>query len=148
MLSFKLYFLGGGNEKQWTVLRHNGPFFPPEYKPHKIPVIVNNNKIILNPEAEEYATIYAKYLDTDYINNNTFKKNFWKDFKVYIKNENIKSLEEIDFSLIKEYMKLRYKLISFSLLPIVWQVLFLYSTNSGVAGSNGLNVLWFKPCGR
>lgn len=104
MLSFKLYFLGGGNEKQWTVLRHNGPFFPPEYKPHKIPVIVNNNKIILNPEAEEYATIYAKYLDTDYINNNTFKKNFWKDFKVYIKNENIKSLEEIDFSLIKEYL--------------------------------------------
>jgi len=104
MLSFKLYFLGGGNEKQWTVLRHNGPFFPSEYEPHKIPVIVNNNKIILNPEAEEYATIYAKYLDTDYINNNTFKKNFWKDFKEYIKNENIKSLDEIDFSLIKVYL--------------------------------------------
>jgi DNA topoisomerase-1 len=104
MLSFKLYFLGGGNEKQWTVLRHNGPFFPPEYEPHKIPVIVNNNNIILNPEAEEYATIYAKYLDTAYINNNTFKKNFWKDFKKYIKNENIKSLEEIDFSLIKNYL--------------------------------------------
>ena len=104
MLSFKLYFLGGGNEKQWTVLRHNGPFFPLEYEPHKIPVIVNNNKIILNSEAEEYATIYAKYLDTDYINNNTFKKNFWKDFKEYLKNENIKSLDEIDFSLIKEYL--------------------------------------------
>lgn len=104
MLSFKLYFLGGGNVKQWTVLRHNGPFFPPEYEPHKIPVIVNNSKIILNPEAEEYATIYARYLDTDYVNNNTFKKNFWKDFKNYLKNENIKSLEEIDFSLIKEYL--------------------------------------------
>ena len=104
MLSFKLYFLGGGNEKQWTVLRHNGPFFPPEYEPHKIPVIVNNNNIVLNPEAEEYATIYAKYLDTAYINNNTFKKNFWKDFKKYIKNENIKSLEEMDFSLIKNYL--------------------------------------------
>ncbi len=67
-------------------------------------MIVNNNNIVLNPEAEEYATIYAKYLDTAYINNNTFKKNFWKDFKKYIKNENIKSLEEIDFSLIKNYL--------------------------------------------
>ncbi len=104
MLTYKLYFLGGGNVKQWTVLRHNGPFFPPEYEPHKIPIIVNNKKVILNPEAEEYATIYAKYLDTDYVNNNTFKKNFWKDFKEYIKNYEIKSLEDIDFSLIKQYL--------------------------------------------
>jgi DNA topoisomerase-1 len=104
MLSFQYYFLGGGNQKQWTVLKHNGPFFPSEYKPHKIPIIVNNKKIILKPEAEEYATIYSKYLDTEYINNNTFKKNFWKDFKQYIKNEDIKLLEDIDFSLIKEYI--------------------------------------------
>jgi DNA topoisomerase-1 len=104
MLSFKTYFLGGGNQKQWTVLKHNGPYFPPEYIPHKIPIIVNNNKIILNSEAEEYATIYARYLDTEYINKPLFKKNFWKDFKKYIKNENIKSLEEIDFTLIKQYL--------------------------------------------
>ena len=104
MLSFKTYFLGGGNQKQWTILKHNGPFFPPEYIPHKIPVIVNNNKIILNPEAEEYATIYAKYLDTDYVKLKSFNKNFWKDFKGYLKNDSIKSLEEIDFSLIKKHI--------------------------------------------
>ena len=100
MLSFKTFFLGGGNQKQWTILRHNGPYFPPEYIPHKVPVIVNNNKIILNPEAEEYATIYSRYLDTDYMKSSLFKKNFWNDFKEYIKNDKIKSLDEIDFSLI------------------------------------------------
>jgi len=104
MLSFKTFFLGGGIDKQWTILRHNGPFFQPEYIPHKIPVIINNEKIILNPEAEEYATIYARYLDTDYVNNPIFKKNFWKDFKGYLKNEKINSLEEIDFTLIKDYI--------------------------------------------
>ena len=104
MLSFKTFFLGGGNQKQWTVLKHNGPFFPPEYIPHKIPIIVNNNKIILNHEAEEYATIYAKYLDTDYVKLSSFNKNFWKDFKGYLKNDSIKSLEDINFSLIKNYI--------------------------------------------
>jgi DNA topoisomerase-1 len=105
MLSFKTFFLGGGITKQWTVLKHNGPFFPPEYVPHMIPIIVNNQKIILNKEAEEYATIYAKYLDTKYVEISSFKKNFWKDFKQYIKNENINSLDEIDFSLIKEHLE-------------------------------------------
>ena len=104
MLSFKTFFLGGGNQKQWTILRHNGPYFPPEYEPHKIPIIVNNNKIVLNSNAEEYATIYSKYLDTEYIKSSLFKKNFWNDFKEYLKDEKIKSLDDIDFSLIKEYL--------------------------------------------
>lgn len=104
MLSFKTFFLGGGNQTQWTILRHNGPFFPPEYEPHKIPIIVNNNRIVLNSNAEEYATIYSRYLDTEYINSPLFKKNFWNDFKEYLKDEKIKSLDDIDFSLIKEYL--------------------------------------------
>ena len=37
----------GGNNKQWTILKHNGPMFPDEYIPHKTPVIINNQKIIL-----------------------------------------------------------------------------------------------------
>ena len=102
MLSYNFFFIGGGTQKQWTVLKHNGPYFPPEYEPHKIPVIVNGKKIILNKEAEEFATIYAKYLDTKYMEISSFKKNFWKDFKGYLKDQNINSLDEIDFSLIKE----------------------------------------------
>ena len=38
--------IGGGNKKQWEVFRHNGPFFPEEYVPHKIPVTINNQDIM------------------------------------------------------------------------------------------------------
>ena len=100
-----LFILYGG-KPQWSELKHNGPLFPPLYQPHNIPIIVNNQEIILPPIAEEYATMIAKYLDKpDYINNNRFKKNFWKDFKkVLPSNLNIKSLEDIDFSLLYKYL--------------------------------------------
>jgi DNA topoisomerase-1 len=92
----------GGGDKQWNVLHHNGPMFPPEYEPHNIPIIYNNKKIVLPIKAEEYATMYVDFIDTPYINN-TFKKNFWKDFKPLLP-ENINSLDEIDFSLIKNHI--------------------------------------------
>lgn len=105
MFTFKNYFIGGGNTKQWTVLKHNGPLFPPEYIPHKIPIIVKNNNIILPPLAEEYATMFAKYIDTKYYEMNNFKKNFWKDFKPTLRDIKIDSLDEIDFSLIKKHLE-------------------------------------------
>jgi DNA topoisomerase-1 len=95
----------GGNKNQWTLLKHNGPLFPLPYEPHKVPIIVNNNKIILPELAEEYATMFAKYLDTDYINNKIFLKNFWSEFKkVLPKDLNINKLEDIDFIPIKNYL--------------------------------------------
>jgi DNA topoisomerase I len=100
-----MWILYGGGKKQWTVLRHNGPFFPEEYKKHNIPIIYNNNKIILPDLAEEYATLYARYLDTEYVNNIKFNKNFFKDFKkVLPENLKINDLYQIDFSLIKKYL--------------------------------------------
>ena len=84
-----LFIQYGGGQKQWTLLQHNGPLFPEEYKPHKTPIIVKGNEIILPVLAEEYATMYARFLDTEYIQNNTFKKNFWKDFKPTLKELNI-----------------------------------------------------------
>jgi DNA topoisomerase-1 len=99
-----LFIQYGGGQKQWTLLQHNGPLFPEEYKPHKTPIIVKGNEIILPVLAEEYATMYARFLDTEYIQNNTFKKNFWKDFKPTLKELNIElTLDDIDFSLIKKY---------------------------------------------
>ena len=47
-----MWILYGGGKKQWTVLRHNGPFFPEEYKKHNIPIIYNNNKIIIMADAD------------------------------------------------------------------------------------------------
>jgi DNA topoisomerase-1 len=106
MSHWKLFMQFGGGQKQWTVLQHNGPLFPPEYIPHKIPIIINNTKHLLEPLAEEYATMYAKFIDTDYVKSNLFKKNFWKDFKPTLndKLDNNVNLDNIDFSLIKKHL--------------------------------------------
>ena len=102
LLNFNL--IGAGTKPQWTVLKHNGPMFPPEYEPHKIHVFINGHEVILPIQAEEYATMFARYLDSDYMNSNTFKKNFWKDFKPTLENIKVSSLDEFDFSPIKKYL--------------------------------------------
>ena len=105
MLSLLMWIIQGGGVYQWTVLRHNGPFFPDKYKKHNIPVLINNKKINLNELSEEYATLYAKYIDSDYVKNNKFNKNFWNDFKITLpKDLKINSIHDIDFSLIKKYL--------------------------------------------
>jgi len=95
---------GKSNKKRWSTLLHNGPMFPDEYIPHKTPIIYKNESIILSQEAEEYATIYAKYIDTEYIKNKKFNKNFWNDWKKLLNNPKITSLEDCNFSLIKKYI--------------------------------------------
>ena len=99
-----LQLIGGGDKPQWTVLKHNGPMFPSEYIAHKIPVIINNKEIILPELAEEYASMFAKYIGTPYMESSTFKKNFWKDFKPSLGNISVASLDDIDFSPIKKYL--------------------------------------------
>ena len=104
---YKIMYGGAKIKSQWTVLQHNGPMFPSEYAPHQVPVIINDKHITLSPLAEEYATMFAKFIDTPYMDNNTFKKNFWKDFKPTLPpNLNIKELSEIDFTPIKKYLTL------------------------------------------
>jgi len=104
----ELYTQSGGksnkNIKRWSKLHHNGPMFPDEYTPHGIPILYKKQKIVLNAEAEEFASIYAKYIDTEYIKNNKFNKNFWKDWKTYLKNSQITNLEDCDFSLIQKHI--------------------------------------------
>ena len=58
-------------KSSWKTFHHNGVMFPPPYIPHHIPIICNDKKINLTVEQEEYATIYARYLDTDYVKNKT-----------------------------------------------------------------------------
>ena len=95
----------GGVKKKWVKLYHNGVLFPPEYVKHNIPVIYNNKELILEKEAEEAATFYAKYTGTEYIENNKFRKNFWKDWKELLGDDHeIKSFDEVNFSLIREYL--------------------------------------------
>lgn len=91
-------------DHKWTTLQHNGVMFPEEYKPHNTPIIYNGRKIVLNPLAEEYATLFAKYINTEYLNSKTFQRNFWSDWKQLLNNPEITSLKECDFSLIHNYI--------------------------------------------
>jgi DNA topoisomerase-1 len=72
-----------GGKRKWNTLEHNGVLFPVEYVPHNIPIKYKNEEVKLEPLAEEYATLYTRYLETEYINNKVFNKNFWDDWKKF-----------------------------------------------------------------
>ena len=96
---------GGKINIKWTTFHHNGVVFPPKYEPHNIPIMYKGEKINLTPEQEEYATIFSRYIDTEYYKIDKFKKNFWKDWsKILGKTNIIKDLENCDFSLIYKYI--------------------------------------------
>lgn len=96
-----------GGAYKWKTLEHNGVLFPPEYEKHNIPVTYKGKNIILDKLAEEYATIYARYTETEYIKNRIFNKNFWKGWKKMLSEDTaniIKNLEDCDFSKIYDYL--------------------------------------------
>jgi DNA topoisomerase-1 len=100
-----LYNQFGCGKNKWTTLTHNGVMFPPEYKPHGVPLLYKGEKIVLDKESEEIATMYAKYIETEYVNNRIFRSNFWHDWKKVLNNKYpIESLEGCDFSLIYEHI--------------------------------------------
>jgi DNA topoisomerase I len=95
----------GGVKKKWTTLQHNGVMFPDEYKPHNLPVLYRDKPIYLTPEAEEAATFYAKYMDTEYVKNPRFNRNFWKDWKEILgPGHEIQTFEDVDFTEIHNYL--------------------------------------------
>ena len=78
--------------------------FPPIYIPHKTEILVKGNSTVLNSLAEEYGTMFAKYLGSPYMENNNFKKNFWKDYKPMVSYLNVNSIDDFDFSNYKIYL--------------------------------------------
>lgn len=91
-------FGGVKKVKKWNTLEHNGVMFYPEYEPHNVPILYGNDKkmLILNPEAEEFATYYVQSRFDKY-RNEKFKKNFFKDWSKLLTPE-LKNII-IDFDL-------------------------------------------------
>lgn len=93
------------SKHKWKTFEHNGVMFPPAYISHKIPILYNGKLITLTADQEEYATIFARYIGTDYYENKTFKKNFFSDWKsLFDKNTEIKDINLCNFSKIKAYL--------------------------------------------
>jgi len=104
-------YSGGKVNIKWETFHHNGVMFPPKYESHGIPLMYKGQKVELTNEQEEYATIFARYIDTEYYKGDKFKKNFWKDWRNILgKGHIIQDLENCDFSLIYKYiLELREK---------------------------------------
>lgn len=97
-----------GDKTKWTTLEHNGILFPAEYVPHKLPLNYDGEDIVLNPEAEEVASMWATMLETavDFTRNPTFAKNFFRDFKALLpKDSPIKDLTKCNFDRMRQHLK-------------------------------------------
>lgn len=102
-------FGGSKGDKKWSTFIHNGVLFPPLYEPHKIPIKYNGIDVILPPLAEEYATLFARYIDTEYTKSKVFNKNFFKSWKPTLKGIQvpIEKLELCDFSKIIKFLEMQ-----------------------------------------
>ena len=92
------------NRNKWNTFEHKGVLFPPEYKKLNIPLIYENKEVILPELAEEYALLYSKYIDSEYIKYKQFNKNFWKDWKKTLLGTDIIELDKCNFSNFVNYL--------------------------------------------
>ena len=96
---------------KWLTLEHEGPLFPPVYKPLQTDVkfYYKGKHIILSPLSEEIAGFYSKMLDHEYTKNKIFNKNFFLDWRKCMTKEEsdtLLHLEDCDFSQMCEHFKL------------------------------------------
>ena len=90
---------------KWKTLEHSGPFFPPPYVPHGVPLVYDGQKLNLEPEAEEVAGFFGALIETDHGKNPTFQENFFADFTQLLKETNskyknvIREFKKCDFTL-------------------------------------------------
>ncbi|KAG4992367.1 hypothetical protein JHK82_025881 [Glycine max] len=102
--STKLLPSSGDGQKKWTTLVHNGVIFPPPYQPHGVKMLYKGRPVDLTPELEEVATMYAVMRDTEYMQKDRFKENFWNDWRKLLgRNHVIQNLKDCDFTPIYDW---------------------------------------------
>jgi DNA topoisomerase-1 len=85
-------------------LIHNGILIP-KYEPKGFAVAIKGKKTALTPEQEEMAVAWVKKLETDYVKDSIFIKNFFEDFRKALGLvENIPP-EQFDFREIINYVQ-------------------------------------------
>ncbi|KAK6812081.1 hypothetical protein RU639_012136 [Aspergillus parasiticus] len=78
----------GDGTIKWTTLEHNGVVFPPPYEPlpKDVKMKYDGVPVNLHPDAEEVAGFFGSMLNaTQHVENPTFQKNFFMDFKDVLK---------------------------------------------------------------
>lgn len=77
----------GDGTKKWETLEHNGVVFPPPYEPlpKSVKMRYDGSPVTLAPGAEEVAGFYGSMLNSTHnVENPTFNKNFFNDFKTVL----------------------------------------------------------------
>ncbi|PYI03616.1 hypothetical protein BO78DRAFT_192788 [Aspergillus sclerotiicarbonarius CBS 121057] len=78
----------GDGTIKWTALEHNGVVFPPPYEPlpKNVKMKYDGVPVTLHPDAEEVAGFFGSMLNaTQHVENPTFQKNFFMDFRDILK---------------------------------------------------------------
>lgn len=94
---------------KWETLEHLGPIFPPEYEHQKYKIKVQNKEVILPAEAEEMIYHWAAKIQTDYVKDTVFQKNFWKDLKPYLPPDLQKTNFPEDWDVVSIYRDIERK---------------------------------------
>lgn len=115
--------------QKWSLLRHNGVYFPEPYTPlpknikvlyNKKPVELDskNTKNPFNMSAEEAMVLFAQMVDRDerlknnkkrhrYSEDQKFRENFWNDWKIILGKTPIKDFNKLDFTSVARYVSER-----------------------------------------
>ncbi|EXJ88563.1 DNA topoisomerase I [Capronia coronata CBS 617.96] len=78
----------GDGTNKWETLQHNGVVFPPPYQPlpENVKMKYDGVPVSLHPDAEEVAGFFGSMLNSTHnVENPTFQKNFFADFKDILK---------------------------------------------------------------
>lgn len=101
--------LRGKGDAKWQTLEHNGPLFPPPYKPlpSRVALTYQGRAIPLQPAAEEAAVLYAQILHLEHALNDTFNRNFmasWRGTMTTAERALIENLRDCDFASITAHL--------------------------------------------
>jgi len=102
---------GDGTDK-WTTLEHNGVVFPPSYDslPKSVKLRYDGTPVTLAPEAEEVAGFFGAMLNSTHnVENLTFQKNFFEDFRAVLDKTGGAKDRDGNKIKIKEFAKCDFK---------------------------------------
>jgi DNA topoisomerase-1 len=98
--------------KKWDTLEHAGVVFPPPYEllPKHIKMLYDGKPVSMHPDAEEVAGFFGSMLNSTHnVENPTFQKNFFNDFKEILKKTGGATDSSGEKVAVKEFAKCDFK---------------------------------------
>lgn len=102
----------GDGTNKWETLQHNGVVFPPPYEPlpKNVRLKYDGVPVKLHPDAEEVAGFFGSMLNSTHnVENPTFQKNFFEDFREILKKTGGATDRNGEKVQIKEFAKCDFK---------------------------------------